>query len=191
MKLFLVRHGQTTSNVEKIYAGQKDVPLTEQGRRDAEALRPILAPFRFDRVFSSDLSRAVITQQLALPGYTAEQTPLLREYDEGSLIGRTIREVEEEYGDVVLETRDYIRFGGENSEMVCARLQEFLRGLEEDPCDCAVAFAHIGIMNCMLQLVLKADYDRLAAVSANCAINVFEYDGKRWRLLAWNYMGNI
>ena len=57
MKLFLIRHGQTTANVSrKAYCGQTDVPLTELGRQQAEAIRPILSRHQFDRVFSSDLS---------------------------------------------------------------------------------------------------------------------------------------
>ena len=94
MKLFLVRHGQTTANQQKIYAGQTDVMLTEQGRQEAEAIRPILEKFTFDRVYSSDLTRALDTQKLALPGATAIQTPLLREFDEGSLVGMSFAEVQ-------------------------------------------------------------------------------------------------
>ena len=88
MKLFLVRHGQTVTNLEQRWTGQMDVALTELGRQEAESIRPILEKFTFDKVFSSDLSRAVITQQLALPGYTAAQTPLLREFDVGTLAGK-------------------------------------------------------------------------------------------------------
>ena len=66
MKLFLVRHGQTTANQQKIYAGQTDVLLTEQGRQEAESIRPILEKFTFDRVYSSDLTRARRTAE-ALP----------------------------------------------------------------------------------------------------------------------------
>lgn len=194
MKLFLVRHGQTTANLAQIYAGQSDVKLTELGRQQARDIAPILAPFHFDKVYSSDLSRAVETQQLALPGVVGEQTPLLREYDVGTLVGRTFEEVRQ-MNDAQLprigRTRDYSIYGGENNPMVSARLRKFLATLEEDSCDNVIAFAHNGILGAMLGIVLDADYDRSAASSGNCAIHVFEFNGTRWRLLAWNYMAKL
>lgn len=191
MKLFLVRHGQTTANVDKIYAGQTDVKLTELGRQQARDIAPILAPFHFDKVYSSDLSRAIDTQMLALPGVVGEQTPLLREYDVGALVGRKFAEVRQMDGPRIGRTRDYSVYGGENAPMVADRIRKFLKILEEDPCENVAAFAHNGIMNTMLGIVLDADYDRSSVQSNNCAIHVFEFNGERWRLLAWNYMGKL
>ena len=191
MKLFLVRHGQTTANLEKVYSGHKDVELTDKGRREAEGIAHILANFKFDRVYSSDLCRAIETQKLALPGYEAIQTPLLREYDMGSLVDMGFQEAREAYGDEFVITRDYTQFGGENSKMVCDRLREFTDNLAADPCDYAIAFAHNGIMSCMLENVIGSEFDRTTVKSNNCAIHVYEHDGIKWRLLAWNYMGRI
>lgn len=191
MKLFLVRHGQTVANRDQFYSGQSDIPLTEQGRQQAEAIRPILAPFSFDRVYSSDLSRAMDTQHLALPGAVVKTTPLLREFDVGSLTGKSFAEVRAMQEDSFRARRDFTGFGGENVEMVCNRVRTFLSLLESDPSENAIAFAHNGILGCMLRIVLNADIDNTAAFSRNCAIHVFEYDGSKWRLLAWNYMGKL
>lgn len=191
MKLFLIRHGQTDANLNKYYAGQTDVPLTEQGRQEAQAIRPVLEKFTFDRVYSSDLSRTVDTQKLALPAHTAIQTPLLREFDVGAMAGRYIADVIAEYGTEIRKTRSYVAFGGEDAAMVCVRMRKFLDELEAYPCEYVAAFVHNGIMNSMLQLVLNADYDRSATFTRNCAINVFEFDGTKWKLLAWNYMGTV
>ncbi len=191
MRLFLVRHGQTTANRDLIFAGQTDVPLTEQGRRDALRIRPILENFSFDRVFGSDLSRAVETQKLALPSAEAEQTQLLREYDEGAFVGKNVEQAHRAFGTNYMITRDYSPYGGENSWDVCARLQKFLDTLEADPCENAVAFTHNGVLNCMLQIALGVDYDHRAVGNQNCAIHVFRFDGERWQLLAWNYMAPL
>ncbi len=190
MKLFLIRHGETTANLNHIYAGQSDVKLTDLGRKQAESIQPILAPFHFDKVYSSDLSRAIDTQMLALPGIVGEQTPLIREFDVGSLVGLPFSEaanlpITQEGG------RDYSTVGGENGEMVCARVRKFLDMLEADPHDYVAAFAHNGVILSMMQLVLGTNYNRSAMQSKNCAIHVFEFDGTTWRLLAWNYMRNI
>lgn len=180
MKLFLIRHGQTSANLNRIYAGQSDIPLTELGRQQAEALQPILADFQFDRVYSSDLSRAVDTQKLALPGVEGQQLKCLREYDVGSLAGQPFQGV-----------KGYDIYGGETADMVCDRVRSFLKILEEDPCEYVAAFAHGGIVKCMLQVVLGVAYDRNSVIVDNCSIAVFEFKNGRWSLLAWNYGGSV
>lgn len=190
MKLFFVRHGQTLNNLNKLYTGQTDVALTDLGRQQAEDIRPVLAGFSFDRVYSSDLSRAMETQKLALPGYTAVTTPLLREMDLGSLEGQPF-EAARTRDEAARKARDFSMFGGETGQQIRERVAQFLKLLEDDPCDYAVAFAHGGIMGAMVQLVLGAEADLQAITTGNCHIHVFEYDGKRWKLLAWNYMGTV
>ena len=188
MKLYLVRHGESVANEKKVYAGQTDVMLTENGRNQARQIQPVLAQIHFDKVYSSDLSRAIETQRLAIPDAEGERTPLLREYTVGTLEGMGFAEVRERYGSTVSTLRDYTPFGGENAEMVCNRLREFLSGLEMQNCENVAAFAHNGTMIAMMEIVLGSGFDRSVVKSGNCAIHVFEYDGIKWRLLAWNYM---
>lgn len=185
MRLYLVRHGQTVFNLERRYTGQADVALTETGRMEAVQIRPILENIKFDKVFSSDLSRAVITQQLALPGYTAEQTNLLREADVGSLEGVCSAEIPPS------ERKPYEYYGGESTADVCKRVRAFLKELEGKPWENVAAFAHSGLIINTLRVVLNAESSVGAVRCGNCSIHVFEYDGSRWRLLSWNYMGSI
>ena len=191
MRLYMIRHGQTTANLNRVHAGQADVPLTDLGWQQAESIRPVLQRIPFDRVYSSDLTRAIDTQKAALPGVDGIRTPLLREYDVGSLAGVPIGQAPGDAGKRAAKARDYTYFGGENPDMFCARLRVFLQELEADPCDNVAAFAHGGVLSCMLRIVLKADIDLNAVSSQNCAIHVFEFDGERWKLLAWNYMSEI
>lgn len=193
MKLFLIRHGQTMANVEAKASGQMDVPLTDTGREQAESIRPILEQFRFDRVYSSDLSRAMETQRLAVPGVEGIRTPLLREIDVGSVGGMTFREIQEMLGGKKPASipGQYANFGGESAQMVSVRLRKFLDMLEQDPCEYVAAFAHGGVQGIMLQTILEGDFDRTRAICQNCAIHVFEFVNGKWNLLAWNYMGKI
>jgi 2,3-bisphosphoglycerate-dependent phosphoglycerate mutase len=67
-KLILVRHGQSTWNVENLFTGWTDVDLSELGREEAsqagrELARAGLVP---DLVFTSVLKRAIRTQWLML-----------------------------------------------------------------------------------------------------------------------------
>jgi broad specificity phosphatase PhoE len=56
MKIYLVRHGETPWNEEMRYQGQSDVPLSERGRRQAQALRD--AYFADQRPMTADDDRA-------------------------------------------------------------------------------------------------------------------------------------
>ena len=133
MRLFLVRHGQTTANVERIFAGQADVMLTEQGRQEALAIRPVLADFTFDKVYTSDLTRAIETQKLALPGAVSTPTPLIRELDEGTLTSTSIQEAKDRgmcidatYGRrtraVIITDSDHVLLSAVQPETVANRL---------------------------------------------------------------------
>lgn len=186
MLLFLIRHGQTEANVNGTYSGQTDVMLTDQGKAQAEALRPALAEYQFDRVYSSDLTRAIDTQRLALPGREGIRTPLLREIDVGELAGCSISATLKEHGDI---RGDFSPFGGESYKQMIGRLRGFLDQLEKHPCECAVAFSHGGLIKSMLQIVLGEQTDVKPVVNGNCNVAVFQFDGTRWLLLAWNLMG--
>lgn len=191
MRLFLIRHGQTTSNQQRVYVGQGNVMLTEEGRAQARRIRPILEKFKFDRVYSSDLQRAIDTQELALPDAQAVRTPLLREFHVGSAQGQPFGVPWVGKPESCRKERDYSVLGGESAEMVTDRLRLFLKELEEDPCDNVAAFAHNGLLSCMLRIVLDASIDLSGAVSPNCAIHVFDYVDGAWKLKAWNYQGEL
>ena len=59
--LLLVRHGQTVWHEGNRYAGSSDVPLTDVGHEQAQALARWAATARLDAVWSSTLQRAVDT----------------------------------------------------------------------------------------------------------------------------------
>lgn len=67
--LVLLRHGQSTWNAIPTFTGWCDAPLTERGMAEAQAAGKLLKERgwnHFDRVFTSELTRAQITCQLAL-----------------------------------------------------------------------------------------------------------------------------
>jgi len=191
MKLFIVRHGQSEANLGMRYTGQFDAPLTDLGRQQAMAIRPVLAPYTFDKVYSSDLSRAAETCALALPGAEVEHTRLLREYDVGTLMGKEWDSVPPFQPEDPKMRPDYTSYGGENVEMMCDRVRQFLSALESSEAEYVAAFSHFGFMKCLLRVVLGTAYDHRAVVAENCAIYVFNYDGTRWSVAALNYMKQI
>ena len=69
--------------------------------------------------------------------------------------------------------------------MIRARIQQFMDKLAADPCEQAVAFAHAGTLNNMLDLVLGVQLDRSRFRCPNCCIAVFVYEKGRWALQSW------
>jgi probable phosphoglycerate mutase len=121
------------------HTGRSDVPLTDEGRRQAEALRPLLAGREFARVLTSPLSRAVDTCELAGLGERAERRDGLLEWDYGEYEGMTTAEVRDRRPDWFL-WRDGCP-GGEQPDEVGARADEVVAELRAVDGDVAV-FAH-------------------------------------------------
>ncbi len=91
-EIWIVRHGETVWSVSGQHTGTTDVPLTENGERQAAALRDLLADLRPAHVLSSPLLRALDTARLA--GIEVDEiTADLGEWDYGDYEGITSREI--------------------------------------------------------------------------------------------------
>ena len=64
-KIFLVRHGEADGNRYRRSQGQQDVPLSQRGREQAEALRQRFAEIPLHAAYASDLQRAYDTVCIA------------------------------------------------------------------------------------------------------------------------------
>jgi broad specificity phosphatase PhoE len=97
--LVLVRHGETDWNLSGRAQGHADVPLNSTGRAQALAVARVMATFRPNRLWSSDLARAVQTAQAISDetGLAIECDPRLREYDVGERSGMTLAEAAERF----------------------------------------------------------------------------------------------
>jgi alpha-ribazole phosphatase len=60
-RVYLIRHGAVGEEWNDRVYGQMDVPLSEKGRSQADALSERMADMSLDAVYASDLSRAVET----------------------------------------------------------------------------------------------------------------------------------
>lgn len=87
--LYLVRHGETVENVQKVMQGQTPGTLSELGEQQAAHLCEQFCSEAIDMFFSSDLQRAVQTCACIAAPHQAvvHQTPLLRERDWGDFTG--------------------------------------------------------------------------------------------------------
>ena len=74
MKLYIIRHGETSWNKEKKLQGQRDIMLNENGLRLAELTGEGMKDIEFDLVISSPLIRAKQTAELVMAG---RQLPMI------------------------------------------------------------------------------------------------------------------
>jgi probable phosphoglycerate mutase len=96
-EIVLVRHGETAWTLAGKHTGGKtDIPLTDEGRRQAGLLRARLAGRTFERVLTSPLRRAAETCELVGLGAKSETRDDLREWDYGTYDGRTTAEIRAE-----------------------------------------------------------------------------------------------
>jgi len=94
-EIVLVRHGETEWSRDGRHTGKSDIPLTAEGRRQAEALRSELAGRTFSLVLTSPLQRARETCRLAGYGPVAQPRPDLVEWDYGRYDGLTSTQIAE------------------------------------------------------------------------------------------------
>jgi len=138
-ELVLARHGATEWSRNGRHTGRTDLPLLDDGRRDAERLRGPLAERTFAKVLSSPLSRALDTCKLAGLGDQVELTENLLEWDYGEYEGVTTVDIRKERPGWNLWTDGCP--GGESSADVGARMDELIDELIETDGDIAL-FGH-------------------------------------------------
>jgi 2,3-bisphosphoglycerate-dependent phosphoglycerate mutase len=104
--LVLLRHGQSTWNLENRFTGWVDVPLSEEGRREARRAARLLIQggFTFDVAFTSVLKRAIHTLWIVLEAMGLEWIPVerawqLNERHYGALQGLNKAETAERVGE--------------------------------------------------------------------------------------------
>lgn len=138
-EIWLARHGETEWSRSGRHTGRTDIPLTEVGRREAEALGRELGGRRFALVLSSPLSRALETCRLAGYGDAARTSDDLLEWDYGPVEGRTSAEMRRERPGWTIWTSDVPL--GEPVEAVAARADRVLAQAAAAPGD-VLLFAH-------------------------------------------------
>ncbi len=184
MKVYVVRHGESQNNKDGLWTGWFDAPLTEKGKEDAACVSALLNRVKFDKIYSSDLSRAKETAKIATGGSACETSELLREIDVGSLAGTKINLVEEAQR-LAVSRMGYDAFGGESRKEFSKRVADFQKKLEGLDCERVAIFCHGGWLRTFLERVIEVNELKGKVLCKNCAVGVFEFDGKMWRLNSW------
>lgn len=182
MEIVLVRHGETEWSRDGRHTGRTDLPLTENGRRQAELLRGALAEWGFAQVLSSPLQRALETCRLAGLGDSAKTTDDLREWDYGEYEGITTPQIRESRPDWYL-WRDGCP-GGEQAADVGRRVDRVIASLVEG--DVAL-FAHGHVLRVLAArwIGLEPEAGALLALGTG-TLSVLGYERETRVVTRWN-----
>lgn len=142
--VYLARHGETEWSRSGQHTGRTDLPLLPSGIETAKLLGPRLAGIPFTRVFSSPLSRAKHTAELA--GFAPEIEPDLLEWNYGDYEG--LKSVE-----IAAKNPGWNLFrhgapGGESPAQVIDRVDRLVNKLKGMTGN-VLCFAHGHILRCV------------------------------------------
>ena len=134
--VWIARHGETAWSLTGQHTGMTDLPLTQNGERNARRLGDRLKGLTFAKVSTSPLQRARRTCELAGFGAVAEVDRDLVEWDYGQYEGRTS-------ADILKERPDWQLFrdgcpAGETPQQVGARADRVVSRLRAVPGDVLV-----------------------------------------------------
>ncbi len=175
-RIILVRHGETVWNKERRAQGFSDIPLSETGEEQANALASALKNEDIASVHASDLSRSLRTAEIiALPHQIMTKIDVrLRELNQGELEGQSLDDMLTEHPDLLREWMDKpgeVRMpGGESLKMLQGRSWGAIQDIvKKNPDRTAVVVAH---NLCILTIVCQAiglDLNRFRGLRVNNA----------------------
>jgi 2,3-bisphosphoglycerate-dependent phosphoglycerate mutase len=197
-RVLLIRHGQSEGNAAGRFGGHTATPLSERGRKQAEATAQALLAENLSAIYSSDLSRAVET---ALPlarltGLEVERTDAFRERGVGVMEGLTFEEAAsqhpEQYAALIRRDFEHVLLGGESYRQTLDRASNKLDlAIKQHEGGRICVFSHTGTI-CILALHLMGALDApelrpVWIATANCGITRFELRSDGFvRVLALN-----
>jgi broad specificity phosphatase PhoE len=183
-ELVLVRHGETEWTLAGKHTGRTDIPLTERGREQAQAVGGALRGRSFGLVLTSPLERAAETCRLAGFGEAAAPREELMEWDYGAYEGRTTVEIRKDRPGWSL-WRDGVP-KGETAAEVAARVDRAIAEIRSIADD-VLAFAHGHVLRVLAArwLGLEPAAGRLFALDP-ATVSILGYERETSVMRVWN-----
>jgi len=197
--IILLRHGETTWNVEGRYQGHLDSPLTPRGESQARALARRLAGVKFGALCSSDLGRASRTAAIIAQatGHEVRLDARLRERHLGIFQGLLKSEIKQKLPDEyrLFKTAgpDHAVPGGESTRQSAQRSIACLEELARCHAgETIVVVAHGGTISALLRHTLGIPLGTPRRFERfNASWNVFTWDDGKWRLETWGDLSHL
>ena len=194
---YLVRHGATANNLEtppRLQGRRTNLPLSTEGRQQAESTAAFLADYPIDAFFSSPLDRAKQTAEIIAAGHEKKVHVVenLAECDVGLWEGRTWADIErdepEAYRDFMTRPETHGYAGGENLAHLLQRVHLALDDLvarHAGQTICVVA--HNVVNRAFIGDILGLPSAKARSVPQdNCGINLLRWRAGKFKVLSIN-----
>lgn len=205
MKLYFVRHGKTQWNLEGRFQGANgDSPLLETSIEELHLLGKNMAHIKFDKIFSSDLPRAMATAQIINSenhfSQVVEPHAELREWQLGSLEGQKISTITAIYPHQMEAFRHNLAkfnnsiFGAESVYNTTRRTIDFIKSQKGQSYENLLFVGHGANLTASLRLLLGYDFAQLRQQGGltNGSVTILEtQDFEHFTLLNWNNVDHL
>lgn len=185
-KVFLVRHGETDYNLSGRWQGSLDIPLNAMGREQADCVAQALQGESIQRIYASDLSRALETAQIIAKSTHVESIETdsrLKEISVGVFQGLTRQQIIETYPlefSYWQHDDDYAVPNGESRIALRARVREFWQEvIEPNTTDNLVLVSHGGTIRWLLNVLFSPEV-MLGRHIENTSISLLERRAAGW-----------
>lgn len=187
---YCVRHGATLWNKERRFQGISDIPLSEEGIAQAEAMKPFYDGLSFDAVYSSPLERAVKTAEIITEGRG------MKIHIEEGLIERSFGSFEGELmAGIDINGLHLLRPGeaGETLEENAERFRNCLLDImKKDPNDSFLIVTHGGCIGNLIRILYREENEGKTlprGLLPNGSVTVFTYDEEGFHVDKIGYTG--
>lgn len=184
--LLLLRHGEIPQAQPRRFVGQRDLPLTALGRRQAELWAAALEDVPLASAWCSSLSRCRDTARIILAGRSCQATPLdeLREVSLGAWEGCSVDEVRQRFpGAYEARGADLANVApaqGESFAQAQARAWGALQRILAPGPERVLVVAHAGINRTLICHALGLPLDQLFSLGQDyAALNVLTFSKQR------------
>ena len=191
--LYLLRHGEIVGSEKKCYIGQTDVPLSSKGLCQAALWREELAHVEFEKVYSSNLSRALDTARIVsdLPELDVQALSQLREINLGDWDGETMENIKTRFPEAWAERGRHIDTfqtpNGESFQDLHDRVMPVFQKIAAEARGNVLMVAHAGVNRLILCHVLKRPIQELFSIPQDyAALNLIDYHEGRSFVLTIN-----
>ena len=185
-RIYLARHGGTTSSAQDLYAGAIDPPLSEEGLAQVRALAKRLQAVKFAAAYCSEKIRALRTATEICESQRIKPIVMtdLREINHGHWEGQPRKLVQEkfaaEYDRVSADPLSIAPQGGETGSSVLARAMPAIAKIAADHAgESVLVVSHTGTNRLLLCALLGIDPRRYRdrTVQDLACLNILDYRG--------------
>jgi len=182
MKIYLIRHGETTGDIEGRFGGYYDDHLTEKGKEQARELGTVLQSLELQVLFYSPRIRTKETVEIileTLPIPTEKINDLRERNMYGVITGLTEFEAQEKFPQEFLKIKNmgmhHDILDSESYESFSKRVFGAFEEIRQQSGGCLGIIAHGGVIGVIMRDVFK--YEKVSI--GDCGIIEIEYTNNK------------